>query len=154
MSKFSTPVIIGLLTAGALALGRHFYNLNDLSQRLQTRFIKARLNKAGLRDSSIDTDIELINPTNGSISVKGLRGTVSAGGRTFAYFTGDKPFTIKPQSSVKITLRFVISSLELLTLSVDSYERKEIPSFDVKYFIRTRFGSIPQEYKFNPKEIL
>jgi len=141
MPKNSKP-LFGLLVGGSV-LGLMWYLYGGIQNALVT-FSGIKFNKINLTNSSVFVQIRIINPANGSITIKHVLGDVYANDTLIGNLEGlniNKEISGNGATTLDILLK--ISNLSAFLVIRDSVmSTKKAPNLTVNYSISTNFAPI------------
>jgi hypothetical protein len=136
------------LTLGGIYLGYRLYKLYQLGENVTytpigVSFVRGKT----IVDSVLRVRMRLDNPTNASVNMKGVDGTISVGSDVVGAFAS-KPFIIK-QGENFFDLDFKILPNSAGTIFLQSVINKKAPVFSVTLNKRTQFITTSETFDLN-----
>ena len=147
-------VAIGL--AGAFVLYK-FYKLYELGESLivqvySAKFVDLAISTSGnINSATIDTILNIQNPTSESLPLRGIEGYIAYQGRTLATFSTGA-FTIKAGAN-KVTLKTVFSAKDSLKLLQNAI-KLNVPQFDIVIKKKLPYFTTTSKQKINVNDLI
>lgn len=137
-----------LLIGGGIYVAYYLYKLYQLGEKVTytpigVNFVRGK----GIADSVLRVRMKLDNPTDGSVNMKSVDGTISVGADVVGVFAS-KPFTIK-QGENFFDLDFKILPNSAGTIFLQSVANKKAPVFKVTLNKRTQFITTSETFDLN-----
>ena len=137
-----------LLVGGGIYLGYRLYKLYQLGEKVTytpigVSFVRGK----SIADSVLRVRMKLDNPTDASVNMKSVDGTISVGSDVVGVFAS-KPFTIN-QGENFFDLDFKILPNSAGTIFLQAVINKKAPVFKVSLNKRTQFITTSETFDLN-----
>lgn len=136
------------LTIGGIFLGYRLYKLYQLGEQVTYTPVGVSFVRGStLIDSAIRVKFKLDNPTNASVKMKGVDGTISAGSNVVGTFAS-KPFSINAGENY-FDMDFKVLPNSAGLIFAESLASKKAPVFKVTLNKRLNFITTTETFDLN-----